>query len=297
MSDREHNESPQSTEEKESIAMKSIAEKMNLSEPKVSRLHTNIFLLTGSDQDGKLLRYICKKPRNPSPLLENSQDRESLFYHHLASNLPDNTPRLVGEAEGFEVFQYLESSGDVDPDGMRNILPAIQKIEIPDVCKQDLTGEYTDKARFLTYLDQICFALEKNPTYQEMALFLRRKYEAFSTALEYLNSLPQVLTHGDFWRGNAIRANEKLYILDWENCQINNNFYDLSTLYHTEKLMIGNEELKLQSADETALEYNFILQTVSQIIPELVTNNLKDPWVKTWLREFLLIVDKCGANR
>jgi len=287
-------------EEEEPNITDVIAEKLNIQQARISRLQQNILLIAGDDKEGRLQQYICKKPRNSSPLLVNGQDRELLFYHHFSNDLSDSIPDLIGEIEGFEIFQYLESDGTVDPHGMLDVLPAIQKIEIPDSYSQIMAGEYDNEAQFLAYLNQICTSLEENLAYRELTTLIKNNEEAFSIMLEYLNNLPQVLTHGDFWHGNAIRANQKLYILDWENCQVNNNHYDLSTLLNTERLTAGNSEFQLpnqDSVDEIAIEYNFLLQTISQILPELLTDTPNTAWTKTWLQEFLRILDKHSTRR
>jgi|GEM_PF-1388004 len=284
--------------EDERTVAQAILEKLNIHQGRASSIQPNVLLVVGEDEEGGLQRHICKRPRNASPLFANGQERESLFYDHFSSDLSDIVPNRVGEIEGFEIFQYLETDQPVDPNGMLNLLPAIQQIKVPDSAKPMLAGEYDDKERFLAYLDQIRIGLGENPTHREIASFLNHD-NVFSDALEYLRGLPQVLTHGDFWRGNAIQSNQKLYLIDWENCQVNNNYYDLSTLLNTEKFMFGNENFQLpnmESADEVALEYNFVLQTVSQVLPELITNNPEKSWIKTWLLEFVRILDKYGSN-
>ena len=286
-------------EDEPTIARK-ISEKLNIHQVKVSLVQQNVLLVIGEDQEGNLQRYVCKRSRNASPLFTNGQERESLFYRQFSNDLSDIIPNRVGEIDGFEIFQYLESDGPVDPNGMLNILPLIQRIVVSDSFKHVMAGEYDDKERFLAYMDQVCTGLGENSTHPEIASFLNSNKGVFSNALEYLGNLPQVLTHGDFWRGNAIKANQRLYIMDWENCQINNSYYDISTLLNTEKFMYGNAEFKLlndtEHTDEIALEYNFLLQTVSQILPELITNKPEEPWTKTWLLEFSRIIDKYDNN-
>jgi hypothetical protein len=47
-----------------------------------------------------------------------------------------------------------------------------------------------------------------------------------------------------------------------------------------------------------ALDFNFLLQTVSQIIPELAgKNGFSHEWEKNWLNAFIDIINKYGVKK
>ncbi|MFA5188697.1 MAG: phosphotransferase [Patescibacteria group bacterium] len=293
---------PDISEFKNFVLLRAISDKLLLSDIQLKEIQSNILLVNGTNKLGQKENFIFKKQRNRSPLLgDNTNNREALFYHVMADEVTFDLPRYFGRVNDFEVFSFLKKDEmEINTEQMLSPLEKLQRIGIAKQDKVMFAGEYRDKDKIIHFIDKLLIDIRRNPLLKPTADKISENMDLFVQAIDYLSQLPQVFVHGDYWRNNLIVSNGRVYIIDWENCQINNNYYDLTTLFYTEKIMFANEKFDPTingHNDIRAMDYNFLLQTVSQIIPELAgKKGSPHDWEKNWLDAFIDIMNKYGVK-
>lgn len=291
-----------SYESKNFDLLRAISDKFLLSDIQLTETQPNILLVSGMNKLGKKEDLIFKKQRNRSPLLKaDTNNREALFYNVMADKVPFDLPQYFGIVNDFDVFSFLKKDEtEINDEQILKSLEELQRVDISEQDKVMFEGEYSDKDNVVHFIDKLIIDTRSNPLLKPIADQISGNMSLFIQAVDYLNQLPQVLVHGDYWRNNLIASNGKVYIIDWENCQINNNYYDLTTLFSTEKIMLANEKFdptKNGQNDILALDFNFLLQTMSQIISEISgKNDSSRPWEKKWLDTFVDIINKYGVK-
>ncbi len=279
------------------VLVNGVCEKFGISSVRLKTMQPNIILVEGVADDGVKKEYVAKKLRNQSQLLDSSINREVMFYEGLSRKIDIHVPSYLGMVEGFEIFEKLTNhTENVNKVRLAHELPKIQSAVLTTSERSALEGEFSNKANVAQNVKKLITEVSQSTVPTKLKESLTGCASITIEAVDYLNGLPQVLTHGDYWRGNAIFSDGDLYIIDWENCQVNNSYYDLATLYYTEKLMFGSQDeewTEVNFDDQKAMEYNFILQTIFQILPELLLEERAEPvWRKQWLDTFCSVIDK-----
>lgn len=279
-----------------------LIEQFSLTDTQITAITDTVLLLSGYSHDGKEAKLILKKSQNESPLLSNAENREEYFYKHLKGHLKIAVPSYVGNVEGHEVFSFVE--GERANPSIEEVVSIIRNIQDTDIEPSQellLKGEYSDIKQVVDFSQNLTSDLSQISVSIELQQATKKLIELLPEILETLNQRPQFLTHGDFWRDNLIVNSSGVTVLDWENVQLNNDHYDMATYCYTEAFMQNNPNIHSENNklielgfEPNILEYNFMVQTLSQLIPVIIQKGgtaLHD-WQLAWLEHYRQVIDK-----
>lgn len=283
-----------------------LIEQLSLVDTELKKITDTVSLLSGYSPDRKQVKLVLKKGRNESPLLLNAENRENRFYNSFRDHLNIAVPNYVGQIEGYEVFDFVEGEqANPSLEQSAGIIRNIQGTEIDPSLKLAFEGEYADPDRVIDFSQRTLSRLSQIDFRADFKQAVERLIDLLPEVLEALNNRPQFLTHGDFWRGNLIASRNGITVLDWEKAQINNDHYDMATYHYTEAFMQSktavqpeHERMPELGFEQQFLEYNFMVQSLSQLIPVIIHKNgigLKD-WQIDWLKHLEQVIDKYSVN-
>lgn len=166
-------------------------------------------------------RFVVRLPRPGTPAALN---REAEKHNTLAmSDLGINVPTLfMGPASGIKVSPWMEGA-PIDAEDLRN--PRILE-QLSALLRQLQSSGIQFKSAF-----RPCFLLDD---LQSSGAGLPEEAHQWQPIFEYCRSRfldgasADVPSHGDLYRGNLFRTNERLYVIDWEHSGMNDPLYDLA---------------------------------------------------------------------
>lgn len=246
-------------------------------------------------------RYYYKKGINTSPILNDFPNREGVFYTKYSQNINLCIPKLVGIVPDVaNLFEFVEMENQLVE---TNIVELLKKIHASRITGS-IDNEFSDDARICLFLENQLLSLRKHDSVNNFIEHLQRLLSVIPKLLTLINSLPKVMTHGDFWRGNIICSQGNSYVIDWENFQYTTVYYDLATLYFTDRFIFGkkyevntllnNYGLCTRKNEKcTIIEIVFLFLTIFQIVPAInqcLEKSIDFGWKTGWIEHFFYIV-------